>query len=66
MHTLQGHTDYVLSVCRLDSRILASGSRDNTLKIWDFTTGQCMHTLQGHTRFCLVCVSLGFPHSGQR
>ena len=50
MHTFQKHTGPVLSVCRLDSRTLASASSDETLKIWDFTTAQYLHTLQGHTR----------------
>lgn len=27
----------------------ASGSLDNTIKVWDIVSGQCLHTLQGHT-----------------
>jgi F-box and WD-40 domain protein CDC4 len=27
----------------------ASGSMDNTVKVWDVGTGQCLHTLSGHT-----------------
>ena len=27
-----------------------SGSRDNTLKLWDLKTGKCVRTLEGHTR----------------
>lgn len=27
----------------------ASGSMDNTVKIWDLATGECLHTLTGHT-----------------
>ena len=27
----------------------ASGSMDNTVKIWDLKTGTCLHTLMGHT-----------------
>ena len=26
-----------------------SGSQDNTVRLWDISTGQCLHTLQGHT-----------------
>ena len=33
--TLQGHTDYVISIILLNDGIsLASGSNDNTIKIW--------------------------------
>jgi F-box and WD-40 domain protein CDC4 len=28
----------------------ASGSMDNTVKIWDVGTGECLHTLRGHTK----------------
>ncbi len=31
-----------------DTRLLASGSSDKTVKIWDPATGQCVSTLQGH------------------
>ncbi|KAK4456564.1 WD40-repeat-containing domain protein, partial [Cladorrhinum samala] len=31
-----------------DSQRLASGSSDNTVKIWDATSGQCLQTLEGH------------------
>jgi WD40 repeat protein/GTPase SAR1 family protein len=31
------------------SDILASGSDDSTVKIWDIVTGQCLSTLQGHS-----------------
>lgn len=27
----------------------ASGSMDNTVKIWDLASGECLHTLTGHT-----------------
>jgi WD40 repeat protein len=32
-----------------DGRRLASGSTDQTTRIWDVATGKCDHTLQGHT-----------------
>ncbi|KAI9019497.1 quinon protein alcohol dehydrogenase-like superfamily [Phycomyces nitens] len=31
-----------------DRPIIMSGSLDNTIKIWDMTTGQCLRTLFGH------------------
>src|SRR5262249_26876470 len=38
--------------CR-DGRRLASGSVDNTVKVWDLTTGQEVHTLSGHQELIL-------------
>ena len=31
------------------AKILASGSHDQTIKLWDINTGQTLRTLQGHT-----------------
>ncbi len=31
-----------------DSQCIASGSADNTIKMWDAGTGQCLHTLCNH------------------
>jgi WD40 repeat protein len=32
-----------------DGKTLASGSRDNTIKLWDVTTGKAIRTLKGHS-----------------
>ncbi|KAF6787049.1 hypothetical protein CSOJ01_15319 [Colletotrichum sojae] len=48
--TLEGHSDGVWSVTfSPDGRQLASGSGDNTVKLWDTATGQCQQTLEGHS-----------------
>jgi len=40
LHSLEGHTDLVLSVCfSPDGTRLASASRDGTLKVWDARSG---------------------------
>ena len=48
MRSLQGHTDGIRSIAiSSDDQILASGSFDETLKIWDFNTGECLKILRG-------------------
>jgi DNA-binding CsgD family transcriptional regulator len=48
--TLQGHSGYVYSVAfSPDGALLASGSQDESIKLWDVRTGECHCTLQGHS-----------------
>ncbi|KAK3305100.1 uncharacterized protein B0T15DRAFT_554966, partial [Chaetomium strumarium] len=50
LQTLEGHRDRVYSVAwSPDASRLASASDDETVKIWDPTTGQCVATLGGHS-----------------
>lgn len=47
-----GHTDWVWSVTfSPDGQILASSSNDQTIRLWDVQTGQCLKILQGHTNW---------------
>ncbi|KAL0932792.1 beta transducin-like protein HET-D2Y [Colletotrichum truncatum] len=47
--TLEGHDSTVTSVAFSgDGTQLASASDDNTIKVWDSTTGRCLQTLEGH------------------
>ncbi len=49
MRTLTGHSDWVLSVAYSpDGRYLASGSYDNTIKIWEVATGKELRNLTGY------------------
>lgn len=43
--------------------MIATGSMDNTSRLWDVETGECLHTLLGHTA---EIVSLDFDTQGQR
>jgi WD40 repeat protein len=46
----EGHLDGVLSMAfSLDNRLLASGSFDDTIRIWDVATGTLRNTLEGHS-----------------
>ena len=45
-----GHTKTVNSVeFSPDGKMLASGSEDETVRLWDARTGQLLHTLEEHT-----------------
>jgi WD40 repeat protein len=47
--TLSGHTQPVRALALSPSgQILASGSDDQTIKLWNTTTGKLLHTLNGH------------------
>ncbi|MDM8539965.1 hypothetical protein QUF90_02650 [Desulfococcaceae bacterium HSG9] len=56
---LQGHESPVAAVSiSHDGQLAASGSYDNTIKIWRVSDGRLLHTLYGHTDSILdVCFS---------
>ena len=44
--TLEGHSDDITSIAiSADNKILASGSKDKTLKLWALTTGKLISTI---------------------
>ena len=51
LFTLYGHTSSVFSVSfSPDGRRIATGSEDNTAKVWDARTGTSLLELKGHTK----------------
>src|SRR6266704_889376 len=49
IRTLTGHEDYVWSVAMsADGQMLASGSSDKTIKLWNLKTGDLLRTLTEH------------------
>ncbi|KAG0365349.1 quinon protein alcohol dehydrogenase-like superfamily [Gamsiella multidivaricata] len=43
----RGHTDGVMCL-QFDDSFLITGSYDNTAKVWNIETGECLRTLTGH------------------
>jgi WD40 repeat protein len=54
--TISGHGEAILATTfsPASSGVMATGSGDNTARIWDCNTGTPMHTLKGHTSWVLV------------
>ncbi len=51
VYTLKGHTSSIRSLAiSPDGQILASGSDDKTVELWQLSTGQDLFTLRGHTK----------------
>lgn len=51
LRTLKGHTNSVRSVSvTSDGRRAVSASSDETLRLWDLESGECLRTLEGHAK----------------
>lgn len=52
----EGHEGRVFSIAfspdaaGLNGQLLATGSEDQTIRLWDATTGACLNVLKGHTK----------------
>jgi serine/threonine protein kinase len=63
VHTVKGHSNSVYSVAiSPDGQTLASGSSDNTIKVWNLATGWEIRTLKGHSGWVY---SLAFSPDGE-
>ncbi|MEM9450683.1 MAG: NB-ARC domain-containing protein [Cyanobacteria bacterium P01_E01_bin.6] len=77
LHVLHGHTSWICSVATGSSHVnsssveqgdtvergaIASGSYDQTIKIWSLSTGRCIRTLSGHDNWVWT---VAFSPNGQ-
>lgn len=46
---LKGHRNNIITCVQMFDNTIVSGSNDNTLKVWNASTGKCLQTLLGHT-----------------
>ncbi|RDW63404.1 vegetative incompatibility WD repeat protein [Coleophoma cylindrospora] len=50
LQTLEGHTSGVMAVAfSPNGKLVASGSNDHTIRLWDSATGTLQRVLEGHT-----------------
>ena len=57
--TLTGHSNYVMALTALENdELIASGSFDNTIKIWNVSTGTLIKTLEGHAAYIYALIKL--------
>ncbi|OUL20282.1 hypothetical protein BV372_32830 [Nostoc sp. T09] len=59
LYTFTGHSHIVRSLAiSADAKLLISGSRDQTIKIWQLETGELIRTLKGHRdEVCTITLS---------
>ena len=43
----------------MDNDLIASGSWDMTIKIWNIKTGECIRTLEGHNGYVRIVIKVG-------
>ena len=51
VHTLLNHTREVMIVKQVGDNLLASGSSDGTIRLWNVTTGRFLRTIGNHSTF---------------
>ncbi|KAI7899888.1 WD40-repeat-containing domain protein [Cokeromyces recurvatus] len=55
---LQGHESSIYCLAWIDKNILVSGSRDQSLKVWDVIRGKCLRTIKDVHEGSILCMSV--------
>jgi WD40 repeat protein len=66
LHTLKGHASRVYAIAFLrGSDRLITGSEDQTVRLWQVGTGECLRIFEGHSRYVFsvaACPAIGSSH----
>ncbi|NJR40749.1 MAG: hypothetical protein HC781_20330 [Leptolyngbyaceae cyanobacterium CSU_1_4] len=66
LRTLQGHSRRVYGIAfSSNGQHLITGSEDQTIRLWEIGTGECLRVLSGHDRFVLAVAYLTGKTSGK-
>ena len=55
---LYSHTEAIDCLTKLSKTLLASGSYDTTIKIWNLLNGRCLHSLRGHLSLIFTVIKV--------
>ena len=68
MRTLTGHTSGVYALAGLPGGLVASGSDDKMVRVWEAESGRLVQTLAGHTSgvYALSGLPGGWWRAGRR
>ena len=67
LHTLQGHNRRVYGTAfSPNGQHLITGSEDQTVRLWDIKTGECLQVLSGHDRFVLTVAYVAGKRVGKK
>jgi WD40 repeat protein len=67
LRTLQGHSRRVYGIAfSPNGQHLITGSEDQTVRLWDVATGECLQVLSGHDRFVLTVAYLTGKKLGKK
>ena len=58
IETLEGHTNSIRTICKINEKYFASGSFDCTIKIWEINSWKCVQTLYGHESNIICLITL--------
>ena len=60
-YNLSGHSDWILTLAKLDGNLLASGSQDFSVIIWDLANGKQLFKMTGHSFWVFTMAKLDGP-----